>query len=404
MALGLSIQIGLIFWPISNYSTLTYLFFYLPLFTLFFLEHKRFSQLIFHTNKKVLIIFIALLSWVIISCFWSGSSDNRIEILVKTMKHNLLITAYVLGVAFLAYQSPKLLLISLISGASLVAIIALASIINQLILNDLPISSRITKFGVGNTVVVFNPVTAGIYFGMFSVLAGTFLITLRKNLAYSTLTGLAFLICLLATYLTGTRTALLALFVLLAIILLLSRKWLVALSLSAGLVVVLYYGLLGEASHLKAFLTRGGYGSWRPQTWMAAWQLGIEHFWFGTGMWENFQLEVIRDEVTTTVPHSHNFYLQLLNWTGVIGLSLYLSLLTIALRMTWRKLNKPLIFISAMILIYFLIVQIFDVYNVFTKPSYYWPCLWLPLGIIIGQTTKTNTPAHLNLSAPRSQS
>jgi len=388
MALGLSFQIGLIFWPISNYATLIYLLFYLPLIGLFLLEHKRFTQLVFHTNNIFLIILIALLSWVVVSCFWSSTDADHFDSAKKTIKHNLLILSYVLGVAFLAYQSPKLLLVSLITGVGLVTAIALASIINQFILNDLPITSRMTNFGIGDRIVFLNSVITGIYFGAFSVLTGTYLISFssRKNLTTLALLGLAFLVCFMATYLTGTRTALLALLTLLIFTLLLSRRWLIALSLSACLAGILCYGLLGEASYLKTFLARGGYGSWRPQIWMAAWQLGIEHFWFGVGMWESTEIIVTRKDVTTSVPHSHNFYLQLLNWTGIIGLALYLSILTLALKMALAKLNKPLVFISTMVLIYFLIVQIFDVYNVFTKPSYYWPCLWLPIGIIIGQT------------------
>ncbi len=388
MATGLAAQLGLVFWPISNYSTLVYLLFFLPLLILFILKHKHFGHLISATpNRPVSIALLALLTWVVLSSLWANLNDsNGLELFTKTLKINTLIVTYVLGVAFLTHHSPKFLFACLITGASLVATIALISLVEQFLLKNLSLTGRMSIYGMGDWVVIVNPVAAGIYFGMFSVLTGAILITppARKNLAASILTGVTFTICFFTTYFTGTRTALVAFLITLAIVLLFLKRWAFLLLLGAGVIGLLCYGLLEDSSHLKGYLLRGGFGSWRPQIWVAAWEVGIQHFWIGSGMWTNTDLIVTRGDTTATMPHSHNFYLQLLNWSGVVGLSLYAVLIALVIKLATSMLNKPLVFLSISILIYFLIVQLFDVYNIFTKPSYYWPCIWLPLGIIIG--------------------
>ncbi len=392
MATGLTAQLGLVFWPISNYSTLVYLLFFLPLLISFVLEHKNFVRLFLATpNRLISIILLALLTWVMFSSLWTNLEDTQnLELFAKTLKINILIVSYILGIAYLTDRSPKLLFTCLVSSSLLVAIIALISLFNQFILKDQVLTTRISAFGIGEWITTSNSVTAGIYVGMFSVLSGAMLITpsIRKSLGLSMLIGVTFAICLSTAYFTGTRTALVALLISLAISLLLFRKWFFLLILCASIISLICYGLLEESSYLNSYLLRGGVGSWRPQIWIAALDAGIDNFWIGSGMWGSSELIVTRKDITTTMPHSHNFYLQLLNWSGVIGLFLYATLITLTIKLGTSMLNKPLVFMAMLVLFYFIFVQIFDVYNIFTKPSYYWPCVWLPLGIIIGHAFK----------------
>ncbi len=311
---------------------------------------------------------------------------NNFELLIKFIKINALIFFYVIGIAYLTNYFPSLLIACLISSLLIIQSIAVISIMDQYLIQSLPITHRIRIFGFHDWVTDFNSLTAGIYFGLFTLISALLLTDrkLRSNFIICVALSTSFCVCLTTTYLTGTRTALVALASALLFSLLIQHKLKSALVIGIAFTLLVLYGVFGESEYLNNLITRGGIGSLRPQIWSAAINSGFDNIVFGAGMGAESELQVTYQGTILTIPHSHNHYLQLLIWTGAVGLILYILMITRAISLSLSSRSTTLSMITCVGLVYFLVVQFFDVFTVFTMPSYYWPCLWLLLGIGLG--------------------
>ncbi|GAB1261931.1 hypothetical protein NBRC116495_26380 [Aurantivibrio plasticivorans] len=122
-------------------------------------------------------------------------------------------------------------------------------------------------------------------------------------------------------------------------------------------------------------------------------------------MWSEPSLEVSRGTKTVIQSHSHNALLQLLFWTGIIGLASYIAIYARAIIISYRHRYSAFGKTPFLLLAYFAIVQMFDVYSIISKPNQYWLCVWLPVGIAFGLTARKkpeepfkNHPKYNNLS------
>lgn len=386
LAIGLIVQTSFALVPIGNYATLVYWLFYAPFLALLILFPLRITGLIHNADRLLVVVFLIFILWTATTTLWAETEATSLAIFLEFAKRALLITFYVLGAAYLAFYHPAVLRIALISASVVVAMIALASIVFHYGMQDAPLSRRLAVFGYekygGDQT---NAVVTGIYFGLFSALSFAFIATAKRT------TIKAFLwmcsgLCLVAVAFTGTRTASLALLLSFLLFLILQKRFLLAVSIATILVAVSTLGYLVESFPLHDYFARGGLGSLRPQIWAASLKESTSHFWFGNGLWRDFGLPVVVEglQSPSIQAHSHNYYLQLLNWTGLIGLCLYLVLLVRSLMLSYQARHIQLAGASLLAISYFVVVQLFDVYDIFTNPSYYWPCLWLPLGVLAG--------------------
>jgi putative inorganic carbon (hco3(-)) transporter len=402
LALGLIVQASFVLLPIGNYSTLVYWLFYVPLLLLLIWQYNILVSIIKWADRPLVIVFLALLLWVAVTSLWSDAEGGQTNTLLKSTRHNLLILFYVTGVTFLAYQFPRTLKTALFVSTAIVALAALISIIDQYLLSSTPVSTRLSQIGLGDWKDSSNQVVLGIYFGVYAVISWALLIESgSQSNSGKTVLALCTTACLGVVVLSGTRTALVAIFFTGVFSLLLQRKLGTVTTIGAIGTVVLTHGILDESAYLHSYLARDGF-SWRPEIWLASLRASFDHFLVGTGMWHDSQLQVTRDGVSMPHPHSHNFYLQLLNWAGITGLSLYAGLLIRALILGYKNRGQPLAMAAFLSILYFVLAQVFDVYNVFTKPSYYWPCLWLPIGIILGLSGRITDTTTINTRRKRS--
>lgn len=387
---GLAAQIGLVFWPIGNYATIVYLCFYLPVLILIASQLRLIINIIKRVDRKLLFALLALLSWVSISSFYGTTTQENINLPKETLKHCLLIFLYILAVAYLSIYAPKTILFSIYLALLFAAILATATLIDRFIINETSISSRLDRLGLGTRTDKYNQVNIGIYFGCLTIISTT-CISIYKNSnrllmsLFITITLALFTI----TYLTGTRTALIGLIAALVFYLVFIRKkTALGIFLCLSVVSALSLSFIFNIQEVETFVLRGGLGSLRPQIWSESIKEALNHLWWGLGMGSETKLEVARDSITSIQNHSHNFYLQLLNWCGLTGLFIYISMLFKAAQLNYLYAPSHLASLSFLALSYFAIVQIFDVHNIFTSPSYYWPCIWLPIGIILGLSYK----------------
>lgn len=393
LALGVSVQISFVLLPIGNYPTLVYWLFYAPCLILLLWQRRAFIVLIRSADLALVVMFFSLLVWITLTTLWPNAGTGMENPFLQSLKHALLIVLYSMGVGFLAYQAPGILIVVLVTSTIVVALTGLVSAIDQFVLHNLPISSRLSTVGIGNWKDALNPVVAGVYFGTFAVLAGGFILYDVDRLLPRATLALCFVLCLAAMLLTGTRTALVGFLGAGLSYLIIQRKLWTTATLGLACVLISIQGIFFESGYLHDYLARGGIGSWRPEIWLASLRESLNHFLIGSGMWRDFQLTAIRGEANSVQPHSHSFYLQLLNWTGIVGLGLYMALLGRTSVLGHRRRDQPLAMAAFLALVYFMVVQIFDVYDIFTAPSYYWPCVWLPIGIVVGVSARRSRQA-----------
>ncbi len=397
ISLGLGAQIGLVFWPIGNYATVIYLCFYLPLLILIASQIRLFANIIKNVDRTLFLALLALLSWVSISSLYGSPAQENTNLLIETLKHCILIFLYILAIAYLSIYSPKNLIFAIFLALFLAAILASSTLIDQFLVNDASIKLRLYLLGFGTRINVYNPVITGIYFGCLTITSISFMTTDKHSNRLQAGVFFAFALTLFViTYLTGTRTALAGLTAAFIIYFVFIRKKMVlGVFLFFAVISLLSLGFVFNIKEIENLILRGGLGSWRPQIWDVSINEALEHLWLGLGMGSETKLEVTRDNITTIQNHSHNFYLQLLNWCGLTGLFIYISMLFRATQLSYFHTPTHLASLSFLTLSYFIVVQFFDVHNIFTSPSYYWPCIWLPTGIILGLSYKAASPISL---------
>ncbi|MGQ9426139.1 O-antigen ligase family protein [Gilvimarinus sp. F26214L] len=379
IAVGLAALISLPLLPVGNYATLVYWLFYAPLVALLATQWQAFTMIWRQSDVRLRLYLGALLLWLILSASWSEAASPLVNV-GDAFRHGLLIVLFLAGIRYLREAAPGALQASLLAAICIVAVSGVASMVTQYYLDGTEISTRLGSVGIPGWRAAANEVVSGIYFGMFGVLAAGLLLThprLRHSLKLVLI--ICAVCCWLTMFATGTRTAIVAV----------SATALAALAARGHVriaTVLLFAAALGAAalaawpeSEFQEFWMRGGLGSWRPEIWAESMSLAVAHLPFGAGLWNPMTLEVMRDGALNVQNHSHNFYLQLLFWSGIPGLGLYLATLARGLRLSLK--GQGLQHLGFYGLCYFSVVQVFDVHDVFTTPSYYWPCLWLPLAL-----------------------
>lgn len=388
ISFGLIIQSSLVLWPLGNYSTLVYLVFYLPLAALILHRPAYTLSFVKLSNPNLFALVVALLAWVLLTSIWANNDQGFEPLFRKTLKTVLLILFFIFGVAILARNSA-----SIFQRALLIICLASSSMMILTIINQITQGNyfspyyRLEALGIDGWTSTVNPVVAGIYSGWLTGLASLLLLDSfqqNKSLYLKVAVFVSLVSFVTIMLLARSRTAFLAIAVFYFTYLIINKNFKVLIGLGLFFFVILAAGIASENPIVTSTINRGGLAGFRPEIWKAAWLNSQENLWFGAGVWSDTTVRISRSTEIITQMHSHNFYLQLLNWTGLFGLALYLGLLYQSIKLAFWEKGSFLGQFSLLTLVYFVVVQFFDVYNIFTKPSYYWPCIWLPIGIIIG--------------------
>lgn len=405
---GLAVQLGLVLWPIGNYATLVYLLFYLPIVLIVTLRWKRVCEIVNRADRPLLLTLGGLMIWVPLSTLWATPPEETPWInFVDTVQSVVLISLYILGISYLVNESRKAFQYALLAGLALAAFLALGSLLNYSAelkaKSSWPLGSvRLSSLGFGAITERSNSVPVGIYFGCLASLGTVLGLWWRKsgNHIVAVLTAVLVLFCLITTLFTWTRTAFLGLVGggLLALWLC-GRPRLAGLLTLTGLIAAVVITLL-RYEEITTFLMRGGIGSMRPAIWGASLKASFSHLLYGAGLGSDSGLIVQSGGKSFPQPHSHNFYLQIFFWCGLVGLAFYLAVLGRTYAFTLSKRDQLAGSLGSVLLGYFLIVQMFDVYNVFTNPSYYWPGVWLPVGVAFALPGRAKGPVASARQAP----
>lgn len=269
----------------------------------------------------------------------------------------------------------------LLAGICAIASLAINSVVQEqnIFFSEL----RLSRLGYGAYADFKNPIIAALYFGFFGVYGFHLLLTKPHGPGFRALLMICVLGLSLYLFCTFSRAVWLAYAVAVCTTIFFhhnthSRKWLY---LAAVMLLVfaawLWPILLNQQS--RGF-------SLRDFIW-ADWLDRLGDFWLvGAGAGRNFETCVLESQCFN---QAHSLFLQFFYEYGIIGFGLLL--LTIALvfkhakdRKTW---TSPIGSVGLPLLIFGILSAIFDYHTVLSRPGVYWIVFWLPIGIILSQTS-----------------
>lgn len=326
-----------------------------------------------------LLAVVVFLGWGAISAGWGDGDFSFLSLL----KRSLVIILYLLGIIFLVSSADlKWIKGFLLLAVSIVAIGALVSLFYQFIILDKSFGWRIfrlSRMGFGNWIDLGNPVMAGVYLGVFAVIAVALIGLEKQRMHYIAVFSLAVL--LVYIFLSFSRTAWVG-GVAAAVFLLFqfrsrSLVWLAVVFVLTILVVsgVYFDELLREVTHKQL--------SHREETWQWALDHVGENMIFGHGyghpFWESKHFV-----------HAHNFYLQVAYEGGLMGLFALLTMLFVVCRSYWKNRGDVLVCLGFSLVVFLMVIMLAEIDHVITRPGVYWTIFWFPLAFTLGAVNRVH--------------
>jgi putative inorganic carbon (HCO3(-)) transporter len=382
VCLGIFIQIsGLLFnQDGSKYATQLYFSLFMP--SLFLFVVRKFDFLV--SRQLSSILFFLLISWVfLVGVLHEGSVRDE----WYWLKVVLLIFLYVYAVSVVSQRlSSFKVLVGCVFFVS--ALFAWLTLFNQYGVLDRPLvypavrSYRLFELGWGGLADLRHPVVAGLYYGVFIVLACWLFVCFP--LRTWQVISLVFCVLGVALYVifTFSRGAWFSVIfsALTLLIISFNRKSQVLLILGAAAGAVFLY------LYWSVFLAEYTVGlSNRDHIWVN-WFHHLNAFWI-SGAGAGAEL-FYRFSNGFEVVHAHSLYLQLWYEYGIVGISLFVALLLSLLWKGWQCREQPIARLGLALLVFAMVAMISDVYAVFHRPSPYWVIFWFPVGILLGVQRK----------------
>lgn len=386
IAIGIFIQISGKVWieSGSGRNTQIYIFLLLPalLITLCKIAQRK-LQLSLHYS-----IWILFLIWVALSTLWATNSPTDPLALAK---RGMYIALYLAAIHYTMRINEQLLRRAIFSGIAIIAIGALATIVYQFAVLEIPLgyrTHRLYRLDIGEFADYGWPVAAGIFHGAAAMYALYAAIEKDQRLGKSVFWGAIFLILASYVLLTYTRGAWIALFVgsIATIVLQRSRKGWLALALgalTAGILVTIFWPNLMVELHTRQLSGRGPIWQYFFEQMQGKWLLG-----HGLGT----PFEYHWPDGHAISPHAHSLYLQQIYDSGLIALSTMSAGIVILLVKAWSLRENYWVKLALPALIYGLVAMITDVERIFTRPGDYWTVFWLPIAILLAVPSKINCP------------
>lgn len=377
LALGLLVQLSGFLFNNDGSQQATQVHFLLFAPALILLISERFALSLW--RQPCALVLLALLGWVVLR----GSFADAGEPFRYGLKIALFILLYIFAIGYLLRQNR--LSTPLLAAIVLSACFAWMTLYCQFVVLDkslayevLRSSGRLRELGWNGFADFSHPIPAGLYYGMFAFLLLSLLVEREVRMPWMpfVLLGLAgLLIYVLLTFSRGAWFSTLAASLTL---LMLSRK--------PRARVLLVIGALGLLLMVAVFWSRVQHEwflgtSQRGLIWLN-WLARLPEFWvLGNGAGTDL---VYRYPWGDVVYHAHSLYLQLWFEYGIVGIALFVLLLSTLLLKAWRLRAEPAARVALASLVFAMVAMVSDIPSVFTRPSPYWIVLWLPVGLIIG--------------------
>lgn len=371
----------------SRQATQVHLLLFAPALALFIKE--RFSPQTW--QQPCSLTFLALIGWVLARATLATDADHSTLYWIKLC---ILIILYIFAITHLSHKNK--IHTPLLAATILSAAFSWLTLYYQFAFLDKPLNyetvrytGRLSELGWNGFADFSHPIPAGLYYGFFSVILLSLLAEreLNKLQLLLTLAGITGL--LLYTLLTFSRGAWFSTLAASLTLLIISPK-----PRARTLLLIGTFTLLC----ISAIFWQQIHNEWRLGTsqrgliWLN-WLHRLPEFWLlGNGAGTEI---VYRYPWGDIVHHAHSLYLQLWYEYGIIGITLFLTMLSTLLHKAWtlRELFEARIALA--MLTFSIVAMISDIHAVFHRPSVYWIILWLPVGLIIGLSSPTR-PAQSN--------
>lgn len=336
-----------------------------------------------HFFSKDVTLFLAsaviFMAWGAVATGWG---DGELSFLYL-LKRALVILLYMLGIIYLmSVATTEQIKGFLLLAAVIVAIGALMSICYQFFVMEKPFgwrSFRLSSMGYRDWVDLGNPVIAGLYIGIFTLVTVA-LVGIEKTSSLP-IVLMVFAVLVFYIFLTYSRTswvagALSATFLMYRF----RSRSLIAMAIISVccfilMAVVFFDDVLREITQQQF--------SRREETWQWALEHIGENLIFGHGYNHTFWPE-------THFVHAHNFYLQTAYELGFIGLVTLLAMLSTVCRSYWRNRRDLLVCLGFSMVAYILVAMLSEIDEVITRPGVYWTIFWFPLAFTMGAVNRVN--------------
>ncbi len=341
----------------SHYKKIYYVMFAAPALLGLVLAPRQIKPIL---SEPVLLSFLALTAWLLISMGWTRAEDD----LGSLAKRPLYVFMLFAGCALIALKSEVLLLKTLRIGAGLGALAALVNIV--WFLQHATPGERLIGSGA-----LRNPLLTSHVLGFLCTYwVAAWLSRSERHDWLPILMALPLLAALLAT---GSRTPLMGLA--------LTSVWMLLMS---GKRAILLVGalLIGASAAYLAFpeilLQRGM--SYRPELWADAVRQAGQHLWLGSGYESKFVFDIAG--VGYLLHDPHNVELAVLLELGLIGLGLWTAMYAFALSRCLRLRAEPHFQLASALLIYGLCAGLTEGGNYLSRPNESWFLIWIPLALL----------------------
>lgn len=390
ISLGILVQISGYVWISSGSGRNTQIYIFLLLPALLILVAQLINKNATRSVNWYALPWLLFIAWTALSTLWAtDSSVGQINL----AKRGLFVILYLVGINFLMTQNQKFLHRLLLTAMAIVALGAMVSLVNQLIILDNSLAYRafrIYRSGIGNLADYGWPVVAGIFHGSVAIwVFGTILDKKTSpRMAFALLCLLFTLIFYVAlTYSRGAWISLAAASLLSIILQNTRRGYYLA---AAGIITLIILSILGWDRLIFEIQERKL--SNRGQIWEYFLNVMDGHWIAGYGLGTPFRY--IWPDGQTISPHAHSLYLQQIYDSGIVGLSLLLLGVTTILHKSWKLRKNPWIKLVFPVFIFGLIAALTDIERIFTRPNIYWTVFWLPVGILLAAKPCKEDPAN----------
>ena len=299
------------------------------------------NNLLSNLKWHLLLPILGLMVWTLCSLLWSDGI-NWLPVFLEWLPAVISVLLFTFMVAVIATDD-KRFANTLLFVTLLISALALFSLYWQFVVLGKSLayrSYRIAGSGLGDFGNLYNPIDAGLYYGVFAVVL-IHRLCLKGSLLFKALLVVALLPLLVYISLTYSRGAIFSLVAACLVMACLVEKRLGLLIAGSWLVIATALVLVGDWL-LSAEVQKGFNG--REPIWQYAFELIRQKPLMGHGLGQIFDYVIPPYNV---VHHfAHNYLLTLWVHYGAIGLLLFLAGMVACIRQIWRYRHQPLADIS----------------------------------------------------------
>ena len=355
----------------SAYHTQIYIFLIVPTLLLLLIKPGDYTHLL---SSPAFLILLVLLAYTGLSLFWNPPEVNDL----KYLKQLLIILLFVISIITLAKDNSHKLILLLLLSAVIYSASAYYSIVQDYVINQKPLSTRI--IGQGN---LSNPLLSSHIYGIFCTFVIAYFFSQARNLKKDLFLLFIFTGLILFTLLTGSRTPLVGMTaVLIFMIWEHKNKWIIYLFLLFFVLFIIYLFF-----NYEALISRGF--SYRPEIWSITLNYILAKPILGYGIGSNIDIYI--QALNTHFNDTHNIHLGLTYKLGITGLLIWLGLLYFLIKIYIRNKSSVLAQIGMALLIYGFFSGLTEGFSFLTRPKEVWFLTWLPIGLLLSRLESNKT-------------